>query len=164
MALAPHQESGNSSEVVVAEASSPQLNYSKVQAYWKRSAPSILGPSMMDGCGGRVESFRVGSMNGTRLAHKTVNLYSLSSAIWQEVARRLEHRINAGRVHDYYEVVFAEMAAEGLLPFEAVHFDDGRWCEIDTLDDLFLAEQLFSESQRVFESRMPKRGCCTGGG
>ena len=64
--------------------------------------------------------------------------------LWQEVVRRLEQRIKAGRVHDYYEVIFAEMAAEGLLPLEAVSFDDGRWCEIDTPDDLFAAEQLFS--------------------
>ncbi len=49
----------------------------------------------------------------------------------------------SGRVRDYYEVVFADMAAEGLLPFRAVHFDDGRWCEIDTPDDLLAAEQLF---------------------
>jgi choline kinase/SAM-dependent methyltransferase len=95
---------------------------------------------------GRVEAFAVGAVNGARRAYKTVNLYSLSLPIWQEVSRRLEHRIASGRVHDYYEVVFAEMAAEGLLPFEAVHFDDGRWCEIDTPQDLVAAEQLFSES------------------
>jgi len=101
---------------------------------------------------GRVLSFRVGAVNGTRLAYKTVNLYSLSWPIWQEVSRRLEQRIAAGRVDDYYEVVFAEMAAEGLLPLQAVHFDDGRWCEIDTPDDLVAAERLFS----VFEGTGPR--------
>jgi len=29
----------------------PQLDYSKVRAYWKRARPSILGPYMMDGFG-----------------------------------------------------------------------------------------------------------------
>ena len=51
MAPGPHQESDHSSGVVVAEASSLQLNYSKVQAYWKQATPSILGPYMMDGYG-----------------------------------------------------------------------------------------------------------------
>ena len=96
---------------------------------------------------GRVEAFAVGAFNGARRPYKTVNLYSLSLPLWQEVRRRLEQRIDSGRVHDYYEVVFADMAAEGLLPFRAVHFDDGRWCEIDTPDDLVVAEQLFSVPQ-----------------
>ena len=102
---------------------------------------------------GRVVSFRVGAMHGARLAYKTVNLYSLSLPIWQEVTRRLARRIRAGRVHDYYEVVFAEMAAEGSLPLQAVSFDDGRWCEIDTPEDHLAAEQLFSEPRRTW------RGC-----
>jgi len=97
---------------------------------------------------GRVRSFRVGAVNGTRLAYKTVNLYSLSLPLWQEVSRRLEQRIAAGKVDDYYEVVFADMAAERSLPLQAVYFDDGRWCEIDTPDDLFDAEQLFSAFER----------------
>ncbi len=45
-----HQESGHSG-VVVAVASSPQLDYTKVRAYWKQATPSILGPYMMDGFG-----------------------------------------------------------------------------------------------------------------
>lgn len=92
---------------------------------------------------GMVKSFRVG--DGPRLSHKTVNICSLSLPIWHEVIRRLDRRITAGRVHDYYEVVFAEMAAEELLPLQAVSFDDGRWSEIDTPSDLFTARYLFSE-------------------
>ncbi len=45
-----HQESGHSG-VVVAGASSPQLDYARVRAYWKKATPSILGPYMMDGFG-----------------------------------------------------------------------------------------------------------------
>ena len=45
-----HQESGHN-EVVIAGASSPQLDYSKIRAYWKGATPSILGPYMMDGFG-----------------------------------------------------------------------------------------------------------------
>ena len=125
-----------------------------------RFRPYMRGTTVSFDDSGRVEAFAVGTANGARRAHKTVNLYSLSLPIWQEVGRRLEQRIASGRVHDYYEVVFAEMAAEGLLPFQAVHFDDGRWFEIDTPEDLVAAEQLFSESGRTWEPRVTERSCC----
>ena len=108
---------------------------------------------------GRVLSFRVGSDPCTLgfLRHKTVNLYSLSTATWREVVRRLDRRIAAGRVHDYYEVVFAEMVADRWLTFQSVHFDEGRWCEIDTLDDLREAELLFLDSRDACGPRMTDR-------
>ncbi len=109
---------------------------------------------------GRVVSFRVGADPcGSGFGHKTVNLYSLSAATWREVVRRLDQRIAAGRVHDYYEVVFAEMVAEGLLTLQSVHFDEGRWCEIDTLEDLRVAEQLFFDSQVACGPRITRRSC-----
>jgi NDP-sugar pyrophosphorylase family protein len=46
-----------------------------------------------------------------------------------------------------------------LLPFQAVHFDDGRWCEIDTPDDLVAAEQLFSDSEPTSGQRTPSGSC-----
>ena len=125
-----------------------------------RFRPHMHGTTVSLDGSGRVVSFRVGAAHGARLAYKTVNLYSLSLPIWQEVARRLEQRITADRVHDYYEVVFAEMAAEGLLPLQAVSFDDGRWREIDTPDDLLAAEQLFSEPRRTWGPPMAERSCC----
>ena len=103
---------------------------------------------------GRVMSFRVGEdpcVPG--LAHKTVNLYSLSTATWRQVVRRLDRRIAAGKVHDYYEVVFAEMVADGLLTLQSVHFDEGRWCEIDTVEDLRVAERIFFESRSTYGPR-----------
>ena len=107
---------------------------------------------------GRVISFRVGSDPcAPGFGHKTVNLYSLSTATWREVVRRLDQRIAAGEVHDYYEVVFAEMVAEGFLTLQSVHFDEGRWCEIDTLEDLRAAERLFFDSQGACEPRMTRR-------
>ena len=109
---------------------------------------------------GRVMSFRVGAdpcLPG--FAYKTVNVYSLSTATWREVIRRLELRIAAGKVHDYYEVVFAEMVAEGVLALQLVHFDEGRWCEIDTLDNLRTAEQIFLDSQDVRGPQIANRSC-----
>ena len=96
---------------------------------------------------GRVLSFRVGAdPDASRLGYKTVNVYSLSTETWQEVVRRLDRRIAAGRVHDYYEVVFSEMVADRSLTLQSVHFDEGRWCEIDTIKDLRVAEKIFFDS------------------
>jgi NDP-sugar pyrophosphorylase family protein len=120
-----------------------------------RCRPHMRGTTVSFDDSGRISAFAVGAVNGARRRFKTVNLYSLSLPLWQEVGRRLEQRIAAGRVHDYYEVVFADMAAEGSLPFRAAHFDIGRWCEIDTPDDLVAAEQLFSDSERYSGSRTP---------
>jgi len=78
--------------------------------------------------------------------HKTVNMYSFSQPSWQRITQRLEEYISAGRVNGYYEAVFAEMVAKGEISFEAVFFDDQRWYEIDTLDDLREAERLFPSS------------------
>ncbi|MCZ6655074.1 MAG: phosphocholine cytidylyltransferase family protein [Planctomycetota bacterium] len=118
----------------------------------------LLGTTVSIDEFGRVISFRVGTDPcAARLGHKTVNVYSLSMTTWQEVVRRLNRRIAAGRVHDYYEVVFAEMVAERLLTLESVHFDDGRWCEIDTLEDLRTAEELFVDSRHAGQPRMMRR-------
>jgi NDP-sugar pyrophosphorylase family protein len=94
----------------------------------------------------RITDFRVGhSEIPDDSRHKTVNIYSLSLPSWRRVVKRLDRRIAAGKVNDYYETVFAEMVADGSLSFEPVFFDDGRWYEIDTLADLHEAERLFPE-------------------
>ena len=90
-------------------------------------------------------------------AYKTVNMYSFSRPSWHCVTQRLERHISAGRVNGYYETVFAEMVAEGDLSFEAVFFDDQRWYEIDTLEDLHKAEQLFWRSDRQRTSAAVER-------
>jgi choline kinase len=93
---------------------------------------------------GRVDAFQTGSddaLCGTR--HKTVNMYSLTLASWRRVAERLSQHVKAGRVKEYYETVFSEMVADGSLSLEAVDFDSGHWYEIDTLEDLHEAEQIF---------------------
>lgn len=113
-----------------------------------RSQPPLLGTTVSINEFGRVTSFRVGAdPRAAGFGHKTVNLYSLSAETWREAVRRLDRRIAAGKVHDYYEVVFAEMVDDGILAFQSVHFDEGRWCEIDTLEDLRAAEQIFHTGQ-----------------
>ncbi len=118
----------------------------------------LLGTTVSINEFGRVLSFRVGADSfAPELGHKTVNVYSLSKATWLEVVRRLDQRIAAGKVNDYYEVVFADMVAEGLLTLQSVHFDEGRWCEIDTLEDLRAAEQIFLDPQEGFGPRIARR-------
>ncbi len=91
-----------------------------------------------------VQRFFQGSeLRKTCSAYKTVNMYSFSRASWKRVTRRLELYISAGRVKGYYETVFSEMVNDGSLSFEAVFFDDQRWYEIDTIEDLHAAELLF---------------------
>ncbi len=81
----------------------------------------------------------------SNLDYKTVNIYSLSLPTWDLVKERLNQYIASGAVHDYYETVFSEMVADGVLSFKPVFFDTGRWYEIDTLSDLHKAELLFSK-------------------
>ena len=94
----------------------------------------------------RVATMSVGgSAIADAFSYKTVNMYSLSLPSWRRVAERLNQRVFAGRVNEYYEAVFAEMVADGSLSFDAVFFDADRWYEVDTLGDLHEAERLFSE-------------------
>ncbi|MCH2516371.1 MAG: phosphocholine cytidylyltransferase family protein [Dehalococcoidia bacterium] len=124
-----------------------------------RFLPHMHGTTVSFDDSGRIDSFVVGAVDDAQQPYKTVNLYSLSLPLWREVGRRLEQRIASGRLQDFYEVVFADMAAEGLLPFQAVHFDDGRWCEIDTPDDLVAADRLFSDSETTSEPRTSNGSC-----
>lgn len=76
--------------------------------------------------------------------YKTVNIYSLSSQSWKIVEERLRLYVDSERLGDYYEAVFTELVAEGLLIFDAVFFEENRWYEIDTPADLIEAEKLFA--------------------
>ncbi len=105
---------------------------------WMRGSTVSLDPFQ------RITDLRVGhSEVPDDSRYKTVNIYSLSLPSWQRVVERLDRRISAGKVSDYYETVFADMVTDGSLSFEPVFFDDGRWYEVDTLADLHEAERLF---------------------
>jgi NDP-sugar pyrophosphorylase family protein len=88
-----------------------------------------------------------GCLTPDETTFKTVNIYSLSLPMWRRFAKRLDQYVSAGRVDGYYEAVFAEMMADGSLLFDAVFFDNERWYEIDTVEDLHQAERLFSKVQ-----------------
>jgi choline kinase len=95
----------------------------------------------------RVKEFFAGNtpcLDETR--YKTVNIYSLSLSSWHRTVEKLNMYIADEKVNGYYEVVFAELVADGSLAFEAVSFDTKPWYEIDTLEDLANAEKLFLSS------------------
>jgi choline kinase len=78
------------------------------------------------------------------LLYKTVNIYTLThhdfqSTILDELARIIE----GGETNVYYEQAFANLVNSGLLRFGIVDFSEIRWAEVDNIDDLRLAEQLF---------------------
>ncbi len=75
--------------------------------------------------------------------YKTVNIYSLSTISWRLIKERLEQYISNNKVNGYYETVVSELVAEGSLHFTSVVFGTDQWYEIDTLDDLHEAKQLF---------------------
>ena len=86
------------------------------------------------------------------IRYKTVNIYSLSVSSWYSVVEKLNQFIQAGRVNDYYEIVFKQLVIEKSLTFKPVFFDHKPWYEIDTAEDLASAERLFpSKASRLFE-------------
>ena len=90
-----------------------------------------------------VTSFEVGQDQNNTPRYKTVNIYSLSLDSWNKVVDRLSGYISGERLGEYYEVVFADMIADGSLNFDAVFFNENRWYEVDRLEDLNAAELMF---------------------
>jgi len=93
-----------------------------------------------------VTSFETGQNIDNTPRYKTVNIYSLSLDSWNKVVARLGGYISGERVGEYYELVFADMIADGSLNFDAVLFNENRWYEIDRLEDLNAAELMFPAS------------------
>jgi choline kinase len=105
----------------------------------------------------RVSAFDVGNVkDSSDIAYKTVNIYSLSRSSWRKVIERLDLYISAGRLNEYYEMVFQEMIVDGSLSFECVFFDAECWYEVDTLEDLCEAEQIsWQQMFKASPARMP---------
>lgn len=77
------------------------------------------------------------------IKHKTVNIYSFSVDSWKKIVTSLDKQISAGNVNSYYETVFADLISDNEIALRTVSFDDKPWYEIDTLEDLVLAEKIF---------------------
>ncbi len=79
----------------------------------------------------------------TMNAYKTVNIYCISLSSWHRIVKKLDQHISDDRINDYYEIIFAEMIADGSLSFDMISFDSKPWYEIDNIEDLAKAEKLF---------------------
>lgn len=90
-----------------------------------------------------VSTFRLAESPSNARQYKTVNAYSLDLQSWRAAVERLSQYVAESRVGVYYENIFADMVEANVLKFDAVIFDEDRWCEIDTLGDLTKAELLF---------------------
>jgi choline kinase len=117
--------------------------------------PWMNGTTVELGSKQQVTAFREGGEHcGDTRQYKTVNIYSLSLDSWSKVEERLGHYVSEGRLGEYYEVVFAEMVADGTLSFGAVFFAADRWYEIDTRKDLRAAENLFARPRSIVSSSL----------
>ncbi|MBW2287899.1 MAG: phosphocholine cytidylyltransferase family protein [Deltaproteobacteria bacterium] len=130
-----------------------------------RQRPWMNGTTIAMDASGHVRSFHGASSTSPRRSgrvaplrdstYKTVNICSLSSASWSRVLPRLERIIADGGVNEYYEVVFAEMVADGSLDFECVVFDADQWYEVDRLEDVPGAERMTRRIHRVSRPSLP---------
>jgi choline kinase len=108
--------------------------------------PWMNGTTVTIDSSGWIKAFHIGPGEvPKKMTYKTVNIYSFSLASWKRVEGRLERHISEGKLKAYYEVVLAELIAEGALSLQAVFFDPNRWYEIDTMEDLRQTERIFPE-------------------
>lgn len=90
----------------------------------------------------QVDTFHLSANVSNHQHYKTVNICSLSLESWHKVLDRLDNYISAKNLNTYYEAVFSDLVSNKSLVFEAVIFDENRWYEIDTIEDLNAAEKL----------------------
>lgn len=126
-----------------------------------RQLPWMSGTTVTLDGDGHVNAFYpdspdLGFQHCTDVDHfMAVNICSLSRDTWREMCRRLDQHVAAGQTGDFYEVVFAEMAADGWLPLTAVVFPTDRWYEIDSVADLHAAELVFAGQQQAAGTDAP---------
>ena len=91
-----------------------------------------------------VHEFLTDEMDASdEIKHKTVNIYSFSVDSWDKIINCLDIQISAGNVNSYYESVFVDLISNKDIALKSVSFDSKPWYEIDTLEDLALAEKIF---------------------
>jgi len=77
--------------------------------------------------------------------YKTINFYKLSKKFIDEFfLDKLEEHIKNDDVNSYYELIIKE-AIDLKYPFAGLRVGEAKWWEIDTIEDLQIAENLFAE-------------------
>jgi choline kinase len=95
----------------------------------------------VDRATGRVTAFGKG-ISVADAAGESIGIEHISKELGGLLFDALDDAIARGETHLYYEDVYSRLIARGLQA-AAVEVGDLRWCEIDSLDDLALAERLF---------------------
>jgi choline kinase len=77
-------------------------------------------------------------------ALKTVNIYKLSGMdLSHQIIPELSRYVVEGKTDQYYEAIFADLISRGVFELSVLHTEAVKWAEIDTIDDLELAEKFF---------------------
>lgn len=78
-------------------------------------------------------------------AYKTVNFYKISKEFSDNYfCEKLQKHINEGNVNSYYELIIKE-AIEQNIPFKGLKTGNKKWWEIDTPEDLKIAQSVFKD-------------------
>ena len=78
-----------------------------------------------------------------RAVLKTVNLYKLCRrAVLGELMPALDGYVRRGQTGDFYELAISRAVADGSMPLHVLLTGDRWWTEVDTEEDLRLAETM----------------------
>jgi histidinol-phosphate/aromatic aminotransferase/cobyric acid decarboxylase-like protein/CTP:molybdopterin cytidylyltransferase MocA len=84
--------------------------------------------------------------------YKSASIYLLRGGfLRRELVPGLERFVAAGRVHDFYEAVLADVVARPGVHLRGVDCRRFRWHEVDDADDWTTAEYVFSTPDQRFE-------------
>ncbi|MES4992387.1 phosphocholine cytidylyltransferase family protein [Phyllobacterium sp. 22229] len=93
----------------------------------------------------RMKQTAANLVDGSPPLFKTMNLMRLSSAdLRSKIVPFLDEMIGTGAVKAYTEELFANLIERRGLRMAAARCDDLRWYEIDSADDLRIAERIFA--------------------
>ena len=119
-----------------------------------------LNGTVVRGPGKQIQEFILKSSQGPNFDYsnvsKTVNLYKFSkTTMCDYLLPGLDRHVAAQDTNVFYEAVLAEIVADGLLRMDMLFPDGCPWMEIDTLEDLQIAEALFKFPARIPIKRKP---------
>jgi NDP-sugar pyrophosphorylase family protein len=118
----------------------------------------MTGSAVTLSLGGLVEDFRMNqtaaNLNGTPL-YKTMNLYRFSAETLRGLlVPALDRLIWRGDMKAYLEQILAHIVNERGLRLAAAECDDLRWFEIDSEEDLRIAEAIFAPAAAPLLARI----------
>lgn len=86
------------------------------------------------------------NLDPAQSAGESVGVQIIAASFYEDLRARLEAMTDAERANAYYEDIFADLMGEA-HPFFAHPIPVTSWTEIDTLEDLEVARQLFATWQ-----------------